>query len=67
MKYNKTLLWQTYIGVMGGVELDLSRFEDRRFLKNIFRMPSICGLKELGFLNIKDWCDMLEYIEEHDQ
>ena len=55
------------VDFIGGTELNLRSFEDRRYLRNIFRMPTLGGLKELNFLTIKDWCDMLDYIEEHQQ
>ncbi len=53
------------VDFVGGKMLDFRSFKDRSFLRNIFQMPCICGFKNLGFLNIKDWTNMLDYIEEY--
>lgn len=56
---------ENYVSIMGGIQLNLTTFEGNRFLRNIIRMPCKTVLKELGFLTVNDWCDMLYYAKNY--
>jgi len=53
-----------YIMVMGGIQLDLSTLEGKRYFNQICRMT---GEDKLAKISIFCLLRMWDYIEEHDQ
>ena len=60
-----------YVNQMGGTKIDLRTWAGKQLLRRIALMPHMEipeGMNvnpKLGFLSIRDYCNFLEYPEEH--